>query len=1595
MTERGLDPLLPFDLGLAFQLPSISYNYVERIVLTVKIVLNKALEFGLIYDAVKFMADKLNAISTNFSAAANSLSKGLEAVAANQAAAINEGMDEAVPEGNAGEKPLLNWLPPDVERQLQLDTALTAEFNSFAPALAESVAGLKTASAELAATMEQYQQLIDRDFQDIHLVAGTQTLNPSDAAANRGLTELENFDYNSVMLALGSQQGEFEQARQLAGLRRNLLAFAQENARIDSQLDLEISRNADLSKVATLLAAAPSITETLEKSGFGEEKLIAAETKLLAQVPSLNDLVNAGGLPSSLQNKPAPKGMFIYNESQQINEKLISYEEDLALPNTMNFVDINNDGDKDLVYSYGSNAYLKENYNKTGSLGQFYGGLPRYFDLETFVPASPAVNNFKSGFQGNSTVDLSWKAAEGTGYEILIGPLLGGTSHQGVSNNLRSDGLLKLVTLNSLSLVSALSSNSLLQPEADSYAFPASRIYELTVGEINGEVLFDGPEQRILVAGGERMPLTGGQQIFANADSVIRVFEDGAERPTRKLAAREMITMPASFGGKLEIGLQSGAVTLLDPARMVSDQRLVPGGKIDLNIRYHSVNDGSALIRLPENAYTRVDAGQSMEIRVLENPDRPAVSLELENGFHYAVIRSFDQTGFRSLSSQSILLAPNVCSDRQAPMPVAGPSERQVAIFKKLKIDAGKSFDSFGEITSYYLDTDPEKDSDGDGDPGNDRNLGNDKNPLFDSSGNGVTYDDLDNPVFELGPYRDLNTRRVILNVIDGSGNSSRQEITISIYVPLIFLDETSSSLQIDQDGNAGTVSGSLEPPESEMPVAVIRDRAGVKDLIRTPSADSNGKYFSDAQGEFVLEGLNLKDTVVIRDQEGQIIAEIDPATGRIVLKNPLYSVEALPAEEPLLPTRVVVKDPGGKIIATLFIVSNGLGDVVIDAADAVYSADTVKNFEGVHIKDLTADKTPAYQLKALPNDDERFAGGAEIVDQTTGRRAALLDKGGNFYLYDGRLKLLLKTASDLKDPMIFQVVYQEAETTAKTVIAEFHVTFSSTSPITILDPAQFKLFTASGEQKGPKFDTDKDGIPDLWEQQYGLDFQNPADATEDPDADGLTNLDEYLAGSDPWKADSDGDGYDDGFEKIFGKDPNAPATSPFGDVGEDNPYYDSIMNFFQRGILAGIPSGNRVEFGFAEPIERAEFAKVMLDTFCIVPRPEAYQSPGVFTDIPFSELGNPWYFAPTKEAYFQGFITGYRGLIDKATGRTPFAPEETISLAEAVKIILEALEREGVISLDKVPVTEPYYAAFMQVARDLTPYSSGKVELKSVFLLTADEVNDPERQLTRGEFIKLADRVLTAYDCSLLDNDGDGLPDFWEKQKGLDPLLDDSDGDPDGDGLTNSQEHRYGTDPNDADTDGGGVKDGEEVLRRQTNPLDPADDLQDRDGDGLTDLDESNKYGTDPNEADTDGGGVNDGDEVLENGTNPNNALDDRDTDGDGLGDGEEQQIVKSNYLDPDTDDGGVQDGAEVYRGTDPLDPADDLIDPKENLADGLYVIPAECFSCPCPAAIDHTADLIPGDRIVGVISSNDNQQIFSQSNLVTIEEIVDLSPR
>lgn len=76
-----------------------------------------------------------------------------------------------------------------------------------------------------------------------------------------------------------------------------------------------------------------------------------------------------------------------------------------------------------------------------------------------------------------------------------------------------------------------------------------------------------------------------------------------------------------------------------------------------------------------------------------------------------------------------------------------------------------------------------------------------------------------------------------------------------------------------------------------------------------------------------------------------------------------------------------------------------------------------------------------------------------------------------------------------------------------------------------------------------------------------------------------------------------------------------------------------------------------------------------------------------------------------------------------------------------------------------------------------------------------------------------LDDVTVTDTEPQHLDNDHDGMPNYWERLYGLDVDSDDTAEDPDGDGLTNQEEYALGTNPIQADTDGDGLADGQEMA--------------------------------------------------------------------------------------------------------------------------------------------------------------------------------------
>jgi len=292
------------------------------------------------------------------------------------------------------------------------------------------------------------------------------------------------------------------------------------------------------------------------------------------------------------------------------------------------------------------------------------------------------------------------------------------------------------------------------------------------------------------------------------------------------------------------------------------------------------------------------------------------------------------------------------------------------------------------------------------------------------------------------------------------------------------------------------------------------------------------------------------------------------------------------------------------------------------------------------------------------------------------------------------------------------------------------------------------------------------------------------------------------------------------------------------------------------------------------------------------------------------------------------------------------------------------------------VVFTKPYIRQESKVAEivpvkkvEIDPYT---IDTDKDGLNDGEEINkyftDPLRMDTDKDGLSDGDEVLKyRTDPLVADTDKDGLSDGLEvNQYKTDPLKADTDAD----GLNDYTEvTAFLTNPLNIDTDGGGLSDGAEIKAGK-NPLDPKDDIDkpkepkvvppvvtpppapdktliDTDGDGLTDVDEVQKYRTDINKIDTDGDGLSDWEEVIKYRTDPLVADSDKDglndgleinqyktdpnkadTDADGLSDYAELMTHRTNPLLIDTDGAGMSDGAEIRAGKNPLDPKDDLLD-------------------------------------------------------------------
>ncbi len=486
----------------------------------------------------------------------------------------------------------------------------------------------------------------------------------------------------------------------------------------------------------------------------------------------------------------------------------------------------------------------------------------------------------------------------------------------------------------------------------------------------------------------------------------------------------------------------------------------------------------------------------------------------------------------------------------------------------------------------------------------------------------------------------------------------------------------------------------------------------------------------------------------------------------------------------------------------------------------------------------------------------------------------------------------------------------------------------------------------------GNTADGDGDGLYDWYENKYGCLMANTADASLDPDSDGLTNTEEYSYTTDPCDADTDGGGETDGSEIANGHDPlfasddnstNAvydPAfTAPSCPTGESPCLVpETLIN--GRDNMSGGPEPNQ--------------PNTLFSSTCADGTDGDYHSDESLDSFIIEDLNNP-YFLPGDTVEVEAYVWCWASAPDR----------DNLYIYHADSVSSPAWNQVA-----SVQCTGPGMQKL--TARFALGNSIGNQALRLAFTY-----DSPAASCDSGNYNDRDDVVLAVMDPVCEDNDGDGYgngvtclgPDCDDGDSSINPgasevMCDGKDNDcdagtpddrdEDGDGLSYCVEQAEGTSDNDWDTDGDGLGDDLEVNTSCTDPL-----LADTDSDGLSDgVEDGNTNGaqdpgeTDPCELDSDGDFMDDGWEVGNGCMDPLTGDSIEDYDADQL-DNLDEYINSTDPCDTDTDSDGFDDGAEVNTFlTDPLaanaDTDSDGLPDEVETGTGTYVDQSDTGSDP-----------------------------------------------
>jgi hypothetical protein len=582
------------------------------------------------------------------------------------------------------------------------------------------------------------------------------------------------------------------------------------------------------------------------------------------------------------------EGIYVLEDGK--NYKLFDYTEILEGNEIPMIIDLDNDGDEDVLYLAAGKLFFKEN-RKNNLIKQHVTGVPvilksnknKFYNADVYFEA---INGFEQWAVSDGAMNIEFSRPTDTSirnfrfeYNTIVDRYLD-----------RSDTFIpQSVNTHIVDAVASPKKRPVLE-ETSEYIRKSHLATLRYVGAIRNirltnEKLISVKEE---LSENRQVNLTSGTPIYAGdrAFEITYLFSGTDESKTIKVDKYTQL----EFKRPVEIiSIRDDAYISLWILEDIEDidiidyiwKPLLPGAEIvyswnaltldessHIDITYYDMSENLIDFR-KINSYKLYDLGERLS-------DDMRIRILTENDFYYGRISTFKENIFGTFSRQ-ILLSPQIYSDTFAPQ-IGLNQKIRIPVYQQKRIDLTAYIYEDGGlsgITDVRVDFDVWLDSDGDGNP---RNDGDTKNMTINRTPAAISID--------FGPYDTIFNKSIVIAIEDDNGNIWEKEIWFEVYPP--------SPSIIDIRGN--TISGAIDDTLLNEPVRLYRYRWGLIQKLQSSTGDDLVQ--TDEVGNYDFTTVQTASWLTL-SYSGSPIAQINEYTGQIILDDILSSVKVLPSNTP------------------------------------------------------------------------------------------------------------------------------------------------------------------------------------------------------------------------------------------------------------------------------------------------------------------------------------------------------------------------------------------------------------------------------------------------------------------------------------------------------------------------------------------------------------------------------------------------------------------------------------------------------------------------------------------------------------------------